>query len=188
MQRLPRPPRLRTLLRSTLALLGGLLLASALAAPASADELRYAPTPFELQDTGEDLCTHFNTAGLAAWPSIADPGAGPTVDIVGEGWISHAPPETVCLSIVPHPRHIEFTGYAGDEPVGFHTEPFDRPDDGGPFGRFFYDFTFDSPDGAPIDYVTVAMCYTPIDVIGEEAVCDEPVVLEPNGTSPQEQL
>lgn len=178
--------RLPHLLRSTLAILTGLLLAGALAAPASADEFQYAPTPFELQDTGEDLCTFFNTAGLASWPPITDPGAGPTVDIVGEGWISYAPPDTICLSMVPFPRHIEFTGYSGDEPVGFQVESFDRIDDGGPFGRFFYDFSFASPDDAPIDYVTVAMCYTLVDVIGEEVECDEPIVVEPAGIGTQE--
>lgn len=175
MSRLPR------LIRAIPAAVGGLLLAGALAAPAPADELQSAPTPFELQDIGEDLCTYFDTAGLAAWPSTTDPGAGAAVDIAGEGWISHAPPEAVCLSVDPSPRHIEFTAYTDHKPVGLHSEPFDRIDEGGPFERFSYDFSFTSPQDAPIDYVTVAICRTLPD---EEVECGEPAVVEPNGMGP----
>lgn len=170
--------RLPHLLRSTIAVLAGLLLAGALASPASADDFQSSPTPFELQDVGEDYCTFFNTAGLAAWP-VAEPSQFPTVRIEGEGWISHAPPGTVCLAVEPLPRHILFTSYVDREPVDTHVEPFDRVDDGGPFGRFFYEFSFASPDSAPIDYVTVAMCRTGLDDSNQNVHCDEPVVVEP---------
>ncbi|WP_026929709.1 hypothetical protein [Glycomyces tenuis] len=178
--------RLSRLLRSALAVLAGLLLAASLTAPASADDFQYAPTPFELQDVGEDFCTFFNTAGLAAWP-IAEPSQFPTVNIQGDGWISYAPPDTICLSVEPSPRHILFTAYVDREPVDAHVEPFDRIDNGGPFEWFSYDFSFMSPVYAPIDYVTVEMCHTYIDDTGPVVECDEPAVVEPGGPGTGEQ-
>lgn len=160
------------LLRAALAALGGLLLAGALAAPAAA-----APASFEVSDVGEDLCTFYDTKGEAEWFGPVDP-VVPQVRITGIGEISHAPPDTICLDVVPFERQIEFTAYVHDEPVDQHVEPYDRPVIGpGPGIEFTYGFSLFGPEYTPIDYVTVAICQ--VEDTGWGDRCTEPAVVGP---------
>ncbi|WP_157930421.1 cellulose binding domain-containing protein [Glycomyces xiaoerkulensis] len=149
------------LLRTALAAIGGLFLAGVLAAPAAAEHPTYAPSPFEVTDTGEDLCTEFYSEGRAFWPASHDPEA-PSVQVEGTGTLLYPPPDTICLSVVPSPRQIEFTGYVAGEAVAEHAEPFDRPDTGPDTGPAFdYSFSMASPDGSEIERLTVAVCTVP---------------------------
>ncbi|WP_026925014.1 hypothetical protein [Glycomyces arizonensis] len=175
--------RIPSLRRTLTALAAGWLLAAALAAPAAASHPQYAPTPFKIGDVGEDLCTYFDTEGEASWPAVHAPQV-PSVEISGTAVISHAPPETICLSVVPFPRHIEFIGYIRDEPVAEHAVPFKVADDGGGFpgSGFEYEFSLVAPSGNPIDYVTAAICKDGIaDDSSWEDDCTEAVVIVPGG-------
>lgn len=169
--------RLPDLFRSAIAVLAGLLLAGTLASPAAAEDLAHNDIPFELQDRGEDLCTEFHTAGLAGWAAAL--GTEETwVDINGVGWLDYPPPETMCLAVVPSPRHISFTAYIDREPVDSHVEPFDRaPATFQPVEKFAYEFSLSAPDGTPIDYVTAAICRTQFTDVGPLVRCGEPVMI-----------
>lgn len=166
------------LLRAALAVIGGVLLAAALAAPASASHPH-----FEVSDTGEDLCTYYDAKGEAAWSggdSPDDP-AIPYVQIDGVGQVSYAPPGTICLSVVPYEREIEFIAYIEEKPVDEHTEPFTRFSTGpGPGIDFSYSFSLYGEAGAPIDYFTVAICTTEDSGAGKQ--CTEPVFVGPIST------
>lgn len=160
------------LARAALAALGGLLLAGLLATPAAA-----APASFEVHDVGEDLCTFYDTKGEAEWFGLEDPVAS-QVRITGIGAVSHAPPDTICLSVVPAERQIEFIAYVREEPVDAHVEPFDRLSPGPwPGTEFPYEFSLTGPEYTPIDYVTVAICKVEYTGFGDR--CTEPVVVGP---------
>lgn len=177
-----RPP---DLWRALLALGAGLVLAGALASPAAADHPEYAPTPFSVGQTGEDLCTVFHTRGEASWPAVHEPET-PSVRIEGSGEILPPRPGEVCLQVEPHKRHIKFTGHVHDWPAVEHVEPFDRPDEGGPYRgpRFDYAFSLTAPGGAPIEYVTVAICVLPGEGGDPRERCGPPVLVEPGGAVP----
>ena len=150
-----------TPLRASLASATGILFALAAAAPASA-----TPTPFSLNDIGEDLCTNFGTDGTANWPDIV---VAPTVEFAGTAATTQVG-DGPCLDIVPEPRHIEFLAYDGKELVDAHTLPFTVQD-----SKFEYAFELNAAEDAQISHVTVAICITD-DIIGEPAHdCTEPV-------------
>lgn len=176
-----RVQRLPDLWRAVLAFAAGLVLAGALAPPAAADHPEYAPTPFSVGQMGEDLCSYHYTRGQASWPAVHDP-ERPSVRIEGVGEIP-PPPPGVCLQVEPYKRHIKFTGHVHDWPAVEHVEPFDRPDEGSPYRwtRFDYAFSLTAPGGAPIEYVTVAICIVPGEGGHPHERCGPPVLVEPGG-------
>ncbi|HEU5128983.1 MAG TPA: hypothetical protein VFU12_13415 [Glycomyces sp.] len=174
-----RHPRLPHLARAALAVLGGLLLAGALAAPASADEPQSAPAPFYNSATGEDGCTLFATAGEADWPDFYPvPNA---VAITGKASVGpDAPPGHPCLPVVPADRQIEFTGHVNDWAAVEHIVPMPAS-----VSESEYAFDLEAPDGAAIEYITMRICREP--GIGGDwpGRCGETVLIEP-GTASEE--
>lgn len=175
----PRHPRLARLARAALAVLGGLLLAGALAAPASADEPQSAPAPFYNSATGEDGCTLFATAGEADWPDFYPvPNA---VAITGKASVGpDAPPGHPCLPVVPADRQIEFTGHVNDWAAVEHIVPMPAS-----VSESEYAFDLEAPDGAAIEYITMRICREP--GIGGDwpGRCGETVLIE-HGTASEE--
>jgi hypothetical protein len=154
-----------TLLRGALASAAGVLFAFAAASPASA-----APAPFLVTDTGEDLCTHYESNGTANWPDIV---IAPTVEIEGAAvtYLEGSP----CLDVVPDERHLEFLAYDGKDVVDAQTLALPGRED-----KFEYAFSLSTTADRSITHVTVAICRTP-DVIGQPVHdCTEPVQLDPS--------
>jgi hypothetical protein len=151
-------------LRSALAVVAGVLFAFA-ASPASA-----APTPFVVTDTGEDICTHYESNGTANWPDIV---VAPTVEIEGAA-ITYLEGEH-CLDVVPEDRHIEFLAYYGKEVVDGRNVPLPGRED-----KFEYAFALNTAEYKSITHVTVAICISP-DVMSQPShQCTEPVHLGPS--------
>lgn len=170
-----RTPRLRHVLA---AITAGWLLAAAFASPTLAEHPESAPLPFEVSDRGEDLCTLFYSEGLASWPAVHDPEV-PSVQIEGAAKIVPPPPGQICLAVEPFPRQIKFIGHVQDWAAVEHVEPFDRPSTGPyPPTSFDYEFSLIAPGGAPIEYVTVAICTVP-DEYNTEERCGETAVIYP---------
>jgi hypothetical protein len=157
--------RVPTPLRACLASAAGILFALAAATPASA-----APTPFSLNDIGEDLCTDFDTVGTADWPAIV---VAPTVEFAGTGATTLVDDERPCLDVVPEPRHIEFLAYYDKELVDSRTLPFTVQE-----SKFEYAFALNAAEDEQITHVTVAICITD-GIIGQpEHDCTEPVRID----------
>ncbi|THV41739.1 hypothetical protein [Glycomyces buryatensis] len=151
-------------LRAAAALAAGILLALAVSSPASA-----APMYFETNDLGEDLCTYYETAGEAEWPTFT---VEPVVVITGKA-ATTVLSDRNCLHVIPYERHIEFVAYADDRPVSEHREALENSR-----SSFEYSFSLESTWEEPIDYLTVAICRTvPSDVPYDD--CTEPVYVYP---------
>ncbi|WP_026929708.1 cellulose binding domain-containing protein [Glycomyces tenuis] len=143
---------LHGLARTALAVLAGLLLAGALAAPAAAEHPEQAPTPFYNSALGDDGCSLFETTGAASWPAVHPPET-PRVVISGMAAVTGSQTGEICLPVVPPDRRIEFTGHVNDWPAVEHVVPlpYDSP-------GFEYEFALEAPGGSEIEYVTMRIC------------------------------
>lgn len=167
--------------RTALAVLAGLLLAGALAAPAAADDFYYAPTPFYNSVVGDDSCSLFETTGMASWPAVPPPGAS-HVGISGKAAVTDAQTGELCLPVIPPDRQIEFTGHVNDWPAVEHIVPlpFDSPD-------FEYEFDLAAPGGSEIEYVTMRICKERLpDGSDWSGRCGENVLIERGGAVEEE--